>query len=94
MPGQKNLIPTEGLHVYLPVPEMTKLVSHLYSDLDGRVPKGAYQSFFTARLREYFSWKHLDLAPYSGSPPGAFIVSGTPETIEALKRTLKGEVPL
>lgn len=43
------------LHVALPLSIRTRLDLHLFSELEGRVPKGAYQEFFIERLQEYFS---------------------------------------
>ena len=71
-----------GLHVMLPPDLKARLDIILYSDLEGRVPKGAYKEFLTNRLVEYFHWQRLDLSPY-GFPKGYYIV-GQPEILEAL----------
>lgn len=88
-----NIIPSQQLNVALPLPLYTQLSAHLYSDLEGRVPHGAYSRFFIDLLRGYFSAQHLDLAPFAASEPGAWTVSGSPEAIAALQRTLKGDIP-
>ncbi len=93
MPAQRKLIPTVYLNVGIPGDQMAQLNLHLFSELEGRVPKGSYQTFFTERLREFFSWKRVDLAPYAATPPGAFIVAGSPDSIAVLIKTLKGEIP-
>ena len=87
--GRPPLIerPTQ-LCVSLPETERARLDLHLWSEVEGRVPKGAYQSFLVARLREFFSWRSLDLAPFLGSLPGERIIRGSPETIAALEAAL------
>lgn len=90
MARRPNAIPSVMLHVALPLPEHTRLTAHLYSELEQRVPFGAYQAFVVERLREHFAGKSLDLSPYvAGANPGDFVVRGSPETILALKYRLE-----
>jgi hypothetical protein len=51
-----------------------KLDLHLFSLVEGRVPKGAYQAFLLERIRAFFSHKQLQL------PTGEW-VEGSPEAI-------------
>ena len=92
MSKRPNIIPSQQLNVALPLPLYSKLSAHLYSELEGRVPHGAYSRFLIDQLQAYFSSKHLDLAPYINGDPGAFVVSGSPEAIAVLLRALKGEL--
>jgi hypothetical protein len=39
-------------------------------------------------LRGYFTEQSVDLAPWAGSAPGAFLVRGSPEAIAALRKLL------
>lgn len=94
MPRRPNLIPPVKLTIALPSDVEARLRLHLYSELEGRVPMGSHQRFFMERIAEYFNHRHLDLAPWTGAEPGAFIVSATPETLVVLERALKGEVPI
>jgi hypothetical protein len=87
-----NLIPSQQLNVALPLPVYVQLTAHLYSDLEQRVPHGAYSRFFTELLRDFFGQQQFDLAPFAASDPGAFIVNGSPEAISVLEHTLKGEI--
>ena len=88
--GRKPLtVPTVALNVALPEDWRTRLDLLLFSEFEGRVPKGAYQRFFLERLVDYFDTKPLDLAPYIGSLPGERVVRGHPLTIEALKAALE-----
>lgn len=77
------------LNLKLPVELRFKLDLHLFSDLEGRVPKGAYKDFFESRLIEFFGWETLDLRPY-GLPS---IVRGPTETIQQLKEALSCILP-
>jgi hypothetical protein len=75
------------LHTAIPESLFALLTAHLYSPVEGRVPKGAYQSWLMGRIQEYFSWRKLDLAPY-GFPPGYFVV-GPKEMTERLEADLQ-----
>ena len=73
----------------LPESRRAKVDLYLFSELEGRVPKGKYLQFFVERIDEFFDSKALDLAPF-GFAPGYF-VRGPKDMIEALERKLKGE---
>lgn len=88
MPARPNAIPSVPINTHLPEDAHAQMTIHLYSEVDGRVPQGAYAAFLSARIREYFAWEALDLAPFLGTPPGAFVVRGLPEVISALKEKL------
>lgn len=45
MARQKGAIPTKPLTVHLPVDVLSKLQLHLFSEVEGRVPHGAYSAF-------------------------------------------------
>ena len=89
MSRRPNTVPTVPLNTVLPLDVYTRLTSQLYSDLEGRVPHGAYSKFLTELIRAAFSEKSLDLAPWLGSAAGALQVRGTPEAITHLKELLK-----
>jgi hypothetical protein len=88
MAKHPNLIPSQQLNVALPLPVYTQLSAHLYSELEGRIPHGAYSRHLTDMLRNQFSGKSLDLAPWVGSAPGAFVVQGSAEAIRELELCL------
>lgn len=90
MPKPPNLIPSKQLNVALPLPLLTQLNLELYSELEGRVPHGAYSRFLVDLLRKHFNEEVMDLGPYLGTdfPVGVYLVQGTPETIDALRRIL------
>lgn len=88
-----SIIPSQRLTIALPMPTFSKMLLHLHSPLEGRVPQGAYAMFLGSLIEAYFTNKHLDIAPFAASDPGAFIVSGTKEAIAALESTLTGKIP-
>ena len=89
MAKHPNLIPSQPLNVALPLPLYTQLSAHLYSELEGRVPHGAYSRFMIDLLRGHFTAAVLDLAPFAASIPGAFVIQGSPEAVAVLKKLLE-----
>lgn len=88
--GRKpNVEPTSSINLHLPETLRTRLDLVLYSELEGRVPKGSYIRFFSARLVEFFEHRTLDLAPYLSSLPGTHVVSARPSTLDALRVALE-----
>ena len=84
-----NIEPSIATNLHLPESVRTRLDLLLFSEVEGRVPKGAYQRFFLERLSEFFSSRPLDLSPYFGSLPGERTVRGNPQTIAALEAALQ-----
>lgn len=87
MPAPLKLIRPVPLTLKLPEDIRTKLDLYLWSDLEQRIPKGAYQNFFVARIQEFFGWRRLDLEVY-GFPPG-FFVKGPEAMIKHLQYKLE-----
>ena len=83
--------PIKGMPLTTSIPEDVygRISLYLWSDLEQRIPHGAFSRFITDRAREFFTLSQIDLAPYLGSMPGACVVSGTPETIEHLKKWME-----
>lgn len=81
--------PSVPLDLRLPESVRTRLDIHLYSQLEQRVPKGAYQRFFIERINEFLEWGSLDLAPYTGQVAGTQIVRARKSTIEELRKLLE-----
>ena len=89
MGRRANLIPSIQLNVALPKTAYDQLTDYLYSPLEGKVPLGSYQSFLTARIREFFTDQSFDLAlMVPDLPPSVRTVHGTPEAIAQLKEIL------
>lgn len=87
MPRMPDPIRPTKLHLGLPEDIRTQLDLVLYSPLEQRVPKGAYQRFFIDRIREFFAWTRLDLSVF-GFPQGFFVV-GPREMIDSLRTQLE-----
>jgi len=49
------------LHMHIPEGIRARLDLYLHSDLEGRVPKGAYQAFFSERITEFFNQEEFVL---------------------------------
>jgi hypothetical protein len=89
MARRPSIIRTVKLTTTIPEDIHAKLSLFLFSELEGRIPPGAFQAFITARTREYFEEARLDLAPYVGSNSGDFIIHGLPGAIDILERKLQ-----
>lgn len=83
MARPKAPVPKVVLNLWLPLEVRTKLDLHLVSELEGRVPHGAYSDFFTARVKEHFEWETLDLGLHGG--PAGYFIRGPKEMIAWLK---------
>jgi len=91
MPRKAAVNPSIRLNTALPPEIAMKLQLFLFSEVEGRVPQGAYQEFLTARIQEFFGGKILDLSEWTGQPPCTNLVKGNQQTIELLTALLKGE---
>ena len=92
MSRRPNVVPPQLLNLSLPLDVHSKLTLHLYSELEQRVPHGAYSRFIQERIREYFEHKQLDLASWANTDQGIFIVTAPSETIATLKLLLAGDL--
>lgn len=86
MPRKPDLDRPVPLKLMLPETKRCRLDLFLFSELEGRVPKGKYQEFFIERMDEFFDWERMDLSPY-GFPAGYFI-AGPKEMLEQVKKKL------
>ena len=93
MANRPAIIPNSPITTALPQHVRDRLDLWLYSELEGRVPKGAYRDFFSARTTEFFESRTFDLSPFLGSASGEYTIRALPHTVEALKGLLlKGKV--
>lgn len=53
----QNILRPIKLTTYLPEDLRAQLDIHLYSEIEGRVPHGAYSQFLAERVREFFAPK-------------------------------------
>lgn len=54
MSRPKKTIPTVFKNIGIPKDLADKVDGHLFSDVEGKIPFGAQQEFFTKLLRDYF----------------------------------------
>lgn len=66
----KSIEGSEPLNLHLPSAIRARLDLLLYSELEGKVPRGAYREFFSARINEFFETRAVDLSSLVGLPPG------------------------
>lgn len=64
MARPKNIVPTVALTVRIPVTTFSKLQLHLLSEVEGRVPHGAYGQLLTTLIDMYLE---------AGKPTTSFI---------------------
>ena len=89
MPRPRNAVPSRNLHLMLAEEDAARLELHLWSEAEQRIPLASRQRFFTARIREFFARKSLDLAPYFSGLPSGSVVYGSPQLIERLQLALE-----
>lgn len=88
--GRKPLInPTRPLHLHLDAELFLSVQARLWSEAEGRVPKGAYQLLITEALVRLLRQRPLDLSPFLGSLPSEHVVYAFPGTQEVLKAALE-----
>jgi hypothetical protein len=54
MPRKAAIVPNRHLHTTLPEHLAARLELFLWSEVEGKVPQGAYQAFISARIVEFF----------------------------------------
>ena len=79
-------IPMVRQNLTIPAEMAARIDLLLFSELEGRVPQGAYQTFFTRLLREYFESNELDLTPYGLA---GMSVRGNPYTLAKLAEAIR-----
>ena len=76
-----NVIPPTKLTTSIPQDVRVKLDLHLFSEIENRIPTGAYQRFIIERVQEFFSHRRLDVSEAFGAPKGSMIISGPADAI-------------
>ena len=89
MAGRPSLVPMRTLNTSIEESLLTKVDLILFSEFEGRVPKGAYQRLISRLFREMFDHREMDLSPYLSEPPGEYVIKGSPATLERLRQQLE-----
>lgn len=55
MPRPRKVVQPRRLNLHLPEDKLARLDLFLFSDVEGRIPQGAYQEFFGALLDGWFA---------------------------------------
>ena len=71
MPRPLKTIRTINKNIALPEDLVGRLELELFSEVEGRIPFGAQQEFFTTLLREYFAQKDRNNEQSSCNEAGA-----------------------
>ena len=89
--GRKaHINPSRSLHLHLSADLVKAIDARLWSDAEGKVPKGAYQEFFTEAAVRMMRQLPLDLAPFAGTLPSEHVVYAFAGTREVLQSLLQG----
>ena len=67
--GIAKIIPSVKLTLMLPADVILKVNLHLFSPALGRVPKSAYQKFFSQLINEFFDKGQANAERNSGTNP-------------------------
>lgn len=86
-----SLDPKESLHIRVQAQLLKELRSLFYSEVEERVPYDALNRFFDEQIRRALKYVSLDLAPYTGFPPGLHIIRTDKGTAETLRKLLEGK---
>lgn len=65
MPRPRNIIRTIPVHLLMPEPLMARVYGRLVSDIEGKIPYGAQQTFFVAAVEALLN--HLDTEEANGA---------------------------
>jgi hypothetical protein len=70
MPRRPNIEASAKINLALPESEKAWLDLFLFSEAEQRIPRGAYQEFFLARLREFRERMKVNVQPRSAQRAG------------------------
>lgn len=65
-------IPYERIHITIPAEDKQRIEVILFSEIEQKVPRAAWQKFISARIREFLDSDTLDLTLY-GFPLGHYV---------------------
>lgn len=81
-------IPGVRTHVWIDADLFEDMKALLHSPIEGRIPHGEQGRFVNEALRFRLRGGALDLAPFTGDPPGTWIIRGDAGAIERLRELL------
>lgn len=91
MPRKPAVTPNKHLHTTIPADLAARLDLLLWSELENRVPQGAYQDFICNAIRDFFNKRTVDISPYlPDTPPGQHFITATSDTLRLVLNQLRG----
>lgn len=95
MSRPRRVIRPTSLEVSIPETIRGRLDLFLFSEVEGRVPLGAYSRLVTRLLSEFFEGEELPLSPYVPAAPHGTSVHGSKHAIGLLEKHLEaGALPM
>lgn len=91
MPKPPNIQRPTKLHLALPEDVRAKLDLFLYSQVEGRIPHGAYQKFLVERIQEYFSRTDVSVLKLAAAIVGKHELPKTREHLLQIAQTLESK---
>lgn len=83
-----NIMRPVHVHTTLPEDIKARMDLYLWSDVEQRIPKGAFQRFLMERIAEFFNSDSLDVSKYRSVAGGTPIIRGSPAVIEVVRNAL------
>lgn len=91
MPRKPAVTPNKHLHTTIPADLAARLDLLLWSELENRVPQGAYQDFICNAIRDFFNKRTVDVSPYlPDTSPGQHFITATSDTLRLVLNQLRG----
>lgn len=89
MPRKASVTPNKHLHTTIPADLAARLELYLYSEVEGRVPQGAYQEFVCRAIRNFFATRTINIGNLLEAGDTVHSVTATPETLALLTAKLQ-----
>ena len=89
MGRMKSANPSKRVEIWLPGDLYSRVSSELWSDLEGKIPFGAWTRWLQTLADLHYNSVQIDASLYAPELPIGSLLSGDPATISALKRLLE-----
>ena len=89
MARKAAITPNQHVHTTIPADLGIRVELLLHSELEGKVPRGAWQDLIVQLLTQHLDHRSLDLSPFVGALPGIHVVRAPAQTLAALSALLR-----
>lgn len=89
MPRKPAIVPNVQFHTTISSELDKKLTALLWSELEGRIPKGQLQAWLERKIRESVEYKTVDIGELLGDFPGKCVVTCDAESHAYLLQLLR-----